>query len=336
MREYLTGHHAANEIRMRSERWAHAFAVVEGDTDARFFRRFLFQANGDGLVPAHGRDNVLQCLVILAGEEQFADRVVGIVDRDFWSLDEGRPPALAGLMLTDGRDLESMVLRSPALARLLDGYGSEEKLQALRRRGQSAEQLLVAAGVQIGLLRWLNERERRASADDADDEQALTRDGTRLRLDFNRLDFAKWTDKSTLVVDEQRLIRAIASHSRQALHEDRVTHALAALRARASVEEYDDWDLCCGHDLIELLKLGLRKLFGTCSTSRVDGLERVLLQSVYHEAEFMQSSLWATLKQWQSEHPRAHLLPATPEQRRENRTEFDRENKSQAAKTTYR
>ena len=150
--------------------------------------------------------------------------------------------------------------------------------------------------------------------------RALTCDGARLHLDFNKLDFAKWTDKSTLVVDEQRLIRAIASRSRQALHEDRVTHALAALQARASVEEYDDWDLCCGHDLIELLKLGLRKLFGTCSTSRVDGLERVLLQSVYHEAEFMQSSLWATLKQWQSEHPSAHLLPATPEQRRANLT----------------
>ncbi len=308
MRQYLSAVDVANEIRMRRIRWPHAFVVVEGDSDARFYRRFVFvsQDDSDGLILAHGREKVLGILAQFDDDAQFVDQVVGIADRDFWVLGEGCPPERANLLFTDGRDLESMVLRSPALSRLLDGYGSPDKLTAAKKNGRPAIDTLLAAGCVLGLLRWLNERARATEAEASD---PLTRDGAPLRLDFNQLDFNKWVDRKTLDIDQAKLLQALAHRSQQTLDEDRIQQATAALREHAASCGYGAWDICCGHDLIELLKISLRSLFGSCSKQKVEGIERVLLMSIYHQADFAQTNLYASMQQWQANQPRVRLLP---------------------------
>lgn len=299
MREYLGPHEAANQARMLRSQWAGAFLLVEGDTDARFYKRFVHR---ECIIVAHGKENVLGGLRILV-DEAFAG-VAAIVDRDLWAVGEGARPKLDGLMCTDERDLEIMVLRSPALDHVLDMYDSPQKRDALHAKGLSVTTLLLRAGTEIGYLRWLNGHH--AHARHHDDGTALSPNGT-LRLKFDGLDFGKFLDRGTLKVDRRKLLQTLSNHSRQPLHTERVEAALDRLRASARESGYEDWDICSGHDLVEILKIGLCRCFGTWNQGELRNLDRALL-AAYGGDQFRQTALFAAMQAWSEQHPAYELL----------------------------
>lgn len=302
MRQYLTPHDVANQIRMRRSQWAGAFLLVEGGTDARFYGRFVHY---ESIVVADGKEQVIQCLRLLVGHA--FPGVAAIVDRDEWALGEGAMPEIPGLMCTDDRDLEIMALRSPALGRVLDTYGSEDKLAGLQAGGTSAVDILLGAGSELGYLRWLCVRDQ--SRGDRDPATALAPDGP-LRLKFKKLSFGKFLDRRTLEVDRKRLVRAISDHSRQPLHVQRVEEALDGLRQLASETSVDPWDLCAGHDLVKILEIGLCSRFGSCQQVTLEKLDGVLLLA-YQDAHFERTLLFAAMQAWSTAHPE-HTLFSLP------------------------
>lgn len=299
MRQYLGPDETANEVRMRRSTWTGSFLILEGATDARFYGRFVCR---ESTVVANGRENAIEALRILVGEA--FDGVAAVVDRDFWVLGEGSPPDIAGLLCTDGRDLEIMALRSPALPRLLEEFGSASKIEDLHRSGTTPVARLLGAASEIGYLRWLCERDKRTPSPDL--EGALAHDGP-LRLKFQELTFGKFLDRATLKIDRKKLLKVVADHSRQPLHMARVEAALEELRALAREKSYELWDLCSGHDIAELLKIGLCGCFGTNNQAELKRLESIILLA-YHDDHFACTELFAAMKAWHAAHPSRPLL----------------------------
>jgi hypothetical protein len=299
MRKYLGAVDIANEVRMRRTRWREAFLLVEGRTDSHLYERFVHR---EGIVVAHGKERVIDCLRILLQDSVAG--VVGIVDRDMWILGEGEPPAIDGLLCTDGRDLESMMLRSKALDYILDRMGSPDKLRQIVAAGDSAQDILLRAASKLGYLRWLCERDRRAAEQGA--QSALAPDGP-LRLRFQELKYSGFTDDKTVTIDLTKLLRAIANHSQQPIHHERIEQELAMLRELAAQRGYSPWDICAGHDLVVLLGIGLRHLFGSRKQEELRILDETLMLA-YQDEWFRQTSLYADMQAWQQRHPEHGLL----------------------------
>lgn len=302
MRQYLGAVDIANEVRMRRTRWRGAFLLVEGRTDTLLYGRFVHR---ESIVVANGKAQVLECLRILVTDS--FPGIAGIVDRDMWLLGEGEAPAIDGLLCTDGRDLESMMLRSRALDNILHTVGSPEKIQRIVANGNAPQEILLHAASELGYLRWLCERDGRANERGA--QSSLAPDGP-LRLRFQKLKYSGFTNENTLTIDRAELLRNIAKHSQQSIEHERVEQELAALRELAAQCSHSLWDICAGHDLVELLRIGLRSLFGNCEHHELKSLDRMLVLA-YQDEWFRQTSLYADMQAWQQRHPE-HGLLASP------------------------
>jgi hypothetical protein len=144
MKQYLTPNSITSDIRMRRSQFKGTFIIVEGDTDQRFFKRFV-EENLCQIVSAYNKENAIDILEIL-DKDRF-DGVLAIVDADFWRID-GIEYLKANLFLTDTHDLETMILRSPALEKLMDELGSVNKIGELTKKyGKDVRRILLDAGV---------------------------------------------------------------------------------------------------------------------------------------------------------------------------------------------
>ena len=105
----------ANAIRLKRQEHEESFLVVEGRDDRLFFEQFV---------------NRQYCLVIVADGKQNVADVVGILEADGFpgvagvtdaDLDhvEGIRPASANVIVLETVDLEALLIRSPALDRVL-------------------------------------------------------------------------------------------------------------------------------------------------------------------------------------------------------------------------
>lgn len=111
--------------RVRQKRQVHrtsVFVIVEGLDDKKFYLSFLDRERCR-IEVAYGRPNVEAALAIL--EADCIPDVLAIVDSDFDILD-GKPAASPNLFRTDTHDIETMMLVSPALDKLLREHADEE------------------------------------------------------------------------------------------------------------------------------------------------------------------------------------------------------------------
>jgi hypothetical protein len=62
----------------------------------------------------------------------------------------------------------------------------------------------------------------------------------------------------------------------------------------------DPWQLCCGHDFVELLTLALRRAIGSAKGLTTDGVG-CALRLAYSSQEFNRSELSARIRSWEAE-----------------------------------
>jgi hypothetical protein len=236
--EYPTPNEIANEIRQTRSDLNESFLVVEGATDKRLYNQLIDEGSCKVYV-AYGKQNVI-CVLEILEKDSFIG-VLAIVDADFDRL-EGKLPDNCNIFLTDTHDLETMIIKSPALEKLLGEYGSVNKII-----DKDVRQILLNAGIHIGYLRWVSEREN-------------------LLLKFEGLSFGDFIDDSTLIITVKLMISAVINKSQK--------HNLKIDTLQNSINQlcdstHDPWDICCGHDLVEILSFGLRKAFGTNNANEV-------------------------------------------------------------------
>jgi Protein of unknown function (DUF4435) len=280
----VTPHAIANEVRMKRSQFAGSFIIVEGDSDARVYKR-LVDLEACRVINGQNRDNVVRAMQIL--DDDGFEGVLGIVDADYSVLDEVDDPN-ANILRTDEHDLELMLIRSPALDKLIAELGSPGKIEALEANlNTDIRSLLLSQAEVVGYLRWMAGRER-------------------LDLRFDGLDFGRFVDKSTMRVTEERLVREVRNHSgRLDLRVDEMIAKVNELRKL----EVDVWQVCCGHDVVEILSVGLRRLLGTHNSSEVQPvfLEKSL-RLAYEESYFSDTGLRRRIHDWEQRTARFRVL----------------------------
>ncbi len=268
-----------------------AFLLVEGSNDAKLYGKFAtqdkchitFMANKDN------KKSVIEVLSLL--ERDKFPGVLAIVDADFDAL-EGELPITGNLLLTDTHDLETMLIKSPALESILAEFGSQDKIAQFREKsGKDIRTILLECGKPLGYLLWVS-----------------LIGG--LSLKFEGAEYKKFLDERTLTIDVPRMIKTIKNNSqRHALSETDIQGRLEQLQS----DEHDPWYICCGHHLIYILAIGLCKALGTCNSNEVkpEVLERSL-RLAFEYAHFRETQLYRSIRKWEQTNAPFMLLYPVP------------------------
>jgi hypothetical protein len=281
MKEYISSDSIANTIRMLRTQHSGSFLIAEGDTDSRVWKN-LVDSTKCCVENAYNKDKAVEVLNILE-KENFAG-VLAIVDADFWIL-EGTVPSSPNLLLTDTHDLETMLLKSPALEKLLLEHGSEQKIKDFAK---DIRQTLLESAKVIGYLRWAS----------------LKFDYS---LKFEDLAFRGFVEKGTLVLNKSDLIKTVKDKSQKpGLDEREIQQKMDSLTTTTQ----DMWYVCCGHDMIGILSIALCKELGSCKPQKVE--PNVLEQDLrlaYESSYFCKTQLYAAIQQWEKNNQPFQVLP---------------------------
>jgi hypothetical protein len=269
MLDSLNPHTIANDIRMRRSQFSGSFLVVEGQTDITFFKN-LNLSDDCQIILAHNKNMALKVIDIL-DNDNFSG-VIAVVDADYWHLENIKPNS-PNVLLTDSHDIETMILQSESLEKNLRVYGSSQKLQNI----QVVRSTMLEASIILGYIRWISLLEE-------------------LNFKFEGLTFSKFLDKEKLTIDLDRLLEILISRSGSTSSSSDIKYAIDNHKNN----DHDPWQVCCGHDLVNVLAIGLRKLWGNTNPqdSTADKLEKSLRLG-YEKTFFEETLLFQQIVRWQ-------------------------------------
>jgi hypothetical protein len=284
MRDYLSVDRDANAIRLRRSTFSGTFLLVEGSSDRIFYERFVDKVACASISISGKPSSKLRVIAVLSTlEKSNFQGVLAVVDADFDRL-EVSSHSSPNLILTDTHDLETMLLNSSALEKVIAEFGSEEKIVKL---GRDVRTVLLEAGMPIGYLLWISQLNE-------------------LNLTFDGITFSKFIDDQTLQIDELKLIQEVKNKSQAfALRSEDLKQRLTNQKS----DNHDPWQVCCGHDLVEILSLGLRRTIGSAKTSDVEpnSLERSL-RLAYEETYFCKTQMYLSICLWESKNQPFKIL----------------------------
>lgn len=276
MRDLLSDDRFANQIRLRRSLHKGTFLLVEGSSDKTFYERFVEKSECELVVISgkpSSKQRVISVLKIL--EESNFQGVLAIVDVDFDRLTPPTDQKSANLLYTDSHDLETMLINSPAFDKVISEFGSQEKISEFN---QDIRLVILESAVPIGYLRWISL-------------------GDRLNLTFEGITFSKFIDEKTLRIDELQLIDVVTKKSQAfSLKEDLQQQLMDTKNG-----DRDSWQICCSHDLVEILSFGLRKTIGSNKATDVEpiNLERNL-RLAYETVYFQGTQLYSHIRTWEN------------------------------------
>lgn len=250
---------------MRRTQHAGSFLVLEGLDDMRFWKS---RSHGDcRLIGGNGKKNVVRGLRRL--DEIGFEGALGVVDSNYDHL-AGVPLDSDNLLATDAHDLECMLCRSSALDAVLGEYGNHEKIG---RFGQSTDvrTALLDRGLIFGRLRWAAQK---------------------LDPSWHMPAMRAFVDEKSWSVDEDRLIESVVD-----LNEG--VDANVVRRRIAHLPPADPWHVVRGHDLLEVLRVGLQNVLG--DLPRTIGVKEIAraLRLAMPLADLQSTRLWRNMRRWE-------------------------------------
>lgn len=285
MKNFLTPHDIANQIRMMRPLHSGAVVIVEGDSDARVYRRFV-DDTCCRVIPAHGKSNVLSALSML--EENNFRGVLAIIDSDFWRLDGTKPESL-NILMTDTHDLETMIVFSRAFDTVLDEFGSAGRIHRL---GGDVREVLLRVAMPIGFFRWISSSKQ-----------------DNLSLRFKDISFIVVIDtrNKTMKTNIDTLLNEVKKHSRNApFDEQEIKNRIKKLLRGKGC---DPWHVCRGHDMIHILTIGLRDVFGNRHAKSItyEQIDRIM-RIAFGYREFSRTELFVSIGLWEKTNPDFKVL----------------------------
>lgn len=204
--------------------------AVEGDFDSRFWSARI-NSNFARIVHCGGKSNLLGLLELYV-EHGYAG-IAAVADADFDRL-FGRINAHWCLSYTDNCDLESTLIISNALQRILSEYGDESKIGSFEKvsERQIQEHLRLLASF-FGGLRLVNEVKN-------------------YRVDFEKLSPYKYINNTSWALDEVTLAQDFLNLA--GITNEQLVLDQNELNANFFLEP---WSLVQGHDCIRILAIGL-------------------------------------------------------------------------------
>lgn len=278
---------AHNRFRMTDEaiKSKESYLLVEGDIDTILFNKIV-EKNSCRIIPAWGKDNVICSIRELNKNEKYKSRVVGIIDKDYDPLLE-RLPVEKNIISLDTHDIETLVITSPSFDAFIEKYVDKEKLARFERKtGLSLLEALLRSAYLIGTVRCYNERKR-------------------WKLNFKKLSFFQFTDKTSLVIDFSVLLDNIKIHTNQ--DEDELEYKLESIRESKDrfIKICDEFTcpgiMCNGHDIVKILDVGLSKIFGSVESKNLDrdgSIERAIVD-MYDPKLFCDTKAYRSVREWE-------------------------------------
>ena len=277
MKQYISAARIVTKIRMlRSGKINKSFVVVEGNTDSRLYGKFIDEKACE-VVVAESKKNLIEC--IEACNRESLQGIIGIIDADFWRL-EHLCVASDNLFLTDYHDLECMLIQSKAYDNVLSEYANKNKYMRFEEQKKATlKTLILKSTAKIGYLRWYS----------------LINN---LGFKFSNLDFNTFVSQEDLEVDIRKLIQfvLIQSKKQSVLKAEMVLKEMERLKNK----QHDLWDVCCGHDLIEILSIGFIHVFGEYNAKNLfPGNLEGSFRLAYAYDCFLNTALYKDLITWQ-------------------------------------
>ncbi len=272
----------ANKIMMLRSSFKGSFLIVEGDTDYRFFEKFI-DSTLCNVESIRGKDNVIKTTRIL-GKRDFKG-TLAIVDADLDYL-LGFTFNSANLLRTDTCDFESLMLKSPALEKLLTEKTDRTKLQKFLGT-RNIREIITNSARYVGYIRYLSIKKA-------------------WFLKIQGLKFRKFISKKTLEIKIQDLVSSVISNSTNI----QVSYSQICSEIQKSEKQISDpWDVCNGHDLIEILLIGYHEIFGkhifrvkrNVHYTKLENDDLIAyLRLAYEIQYFKQTNLYNSIKTWES------------------------------------
>ena len=261
------------EIKMGRMSHDGAFLIVEGKNDIRFWtqRRHV----DCELVDGESKPNVVGGIQRL--DAASFPGVLGIVDSDYDTLN-GISIESENLLLTDAHDLECLLCRSSALDKVLAEYGCHPKIERFENEaGTDVRTGLLERALIFGRLRWA----------------AVRCDPV---IGLKKIRVPQFVNENTWVVDHEELLRAALP--------DSPDHALAMTRRIGELPEADPWYVARGHDMVAILRIGLRRTLGEIRPNV--GVKEIgkALRLAMTPGDLQATKLWADMRTWETaNHP---------------------------------
>ena len=246
-----------------------AFLVVEGLDDSRFWE--LRRHSDCQLVDGEGKRNVIEGIRRLPPLK--CPGVLGVVDDDYDSL-LGVDGRFENVVVTDAHDLECLLCRSRALDMVLVEYGSRTKIRRFEEdAGVDVRAALLERATIFGRVRWAAELY-----------------GLDIRQEAIRIQ--RFVDMTTWAVDSEGLIRAVVKEG-SADDESVVAGRVEGL------PDADGWRVAQGHDVLELLRIGLMRVLGSMQASVGTRQIASVLRAAMSREELQGTQLWSDMRTWE-------------------------------------
>ncbi|MEO0697239.1 MAG: DUF4435 domain-containing protein [Pseudomonadota bacterium] len=277
--EHITANTIANQIRLERAAFVGSFLLLEGDNDARLFRKFI-DDTACSVEICHSRDRVLEVLRKLQAD-QFQG-VLGIVDQDYAEF-VGYPDLEGAVVYSDFNDLEISILSSPALDNVVREFGIIEKAAgAAKAQNCSIAELLFKWVRSLGALRLLSHQ-----------------NGWALKFQKMKYKFVSSSDPEISLSDT--VTHILARSSIAELKSDVVERL--AIELLGTID--DDRSIARGHDCVRVLGKALNCTFGNCNDFNSDNDRYRKLAKVLRLAfdfdYFKDTKAYALIKAWEIE-----------------------------------
>jgi len=257
---------------MKRSLFGGSFLVVEGATDGRLYRKFIDKHECE-VILAHSKENVR--IAVREVTRRNDDRIIGIVDSDTDRMRgvAHKPPVFS----TDDRDSEMVMIHSPAFDAVLSEYGDEDKMERFITRFGEIRDVLLSSCYPLGMLMYVS-------------------DVNGHKLSFRDLDHGYFTDRRTLRTDVNGMVSAVISNSPNSYVSRDV---LICQLDDAMKNKRDPWDVCRGHDMVSVLALGLREIFGEYNSRNIRSGELAgALRLAYGYESFRATELYKGSSEW--------------------------------------
>ena len=271
-----TAEEIANEIHMRCVDTKGPFILVEGSSDVLFLSCQM-TVEIENIVPTFGWERLVDAMIILQGDGLV--NILGIIDLDYRGI-VASTELPADIVTTDSHDIETMMFSSPAFEKVLMQKSSIKKVRMYPSGSKDVKSKILELGRRIGSLRFYS--------------QIIEE-----HCSFEDLDIGKFIDRNSLVFSDQKCISHIRgiSPKNSCIPNDMLAKALAESE---NVPEFtDSHRLCCGHDLMEILAIGLKSIWGSYSSREISGnLIEESFRLAYSHEMFCISNLFRQIDDW--------------------------------------
>lgn len=257
----------AAEILMERTTFRGAFLIVEGVDDKKFWSPRVTKSSCT-IIEAGGKLNLIGAIDILNNKK--VPGIIGVIDDDC--------DCLCGvkwgdnIISTDTRDLETLLVNTNALEKTLAELGDPAKIKLFESTHGSPKDALLARGVHLGKLRWYVKK-------------------TSLNADLKNINAFRFTDAATWTFNVSLMLDTISLQAGLPAAAD-----LAA--ALDSLPATNPLLVCRGHDLVDLLAIGLDQILGNKNPGR-DKIGN-LLRAGYEDAELKSTRMYAEITAWET------------------------------------